>query len=80
MVLNDIRIFDRVQKLSCENIMLQRYHLVFQKSENLKYYLHIDHCARIKSVYANKYNFHRYLDSECVTFIIFAFLVVFSSI
>ena len=28
MVLNTIRIFDRVQKLSCENIMLQSYHLV----------------------------------------------------
>ena len=27
MVLNT-RIFDRVQKLSCENIMLQSYHLV----------------------------------------------------
>ena len=41
MVLNAIRIFDRVQKLSCENIMLQSYHLVLQKSENLKYHLHI---------------------------------------
>ena len=36
MVLNTIRIFDRVQKLSCENIMLQSYHLVLQKCENLK--------------------------------------------
>ena len=82
MVLNTIRIFDRVQKLSCENIMLQSYHLVLQKCENLKYHLKviIGHCARINGVYANKYNFHRYLDSECVTFIIFAFLVVFSSI
>ena len=40
MVLNTIRIFDRVQKLSCENIMLQSYHLVLQKCENLKYHLH----------------------------------------
>ena len=31
MVLNTIRIFDRVQKLSCENIMLQSYHLVLLK-------------------------------------------------
>ena len=44
MVLNAIRIFDMVQKLSCENIMLQRYHLVLQKSENLKYYLHRPLC------------------------------------
>ena len=82
MVLNAIRIFDRVQKLSCENIMLQSYHLVLQKSENLKYHLHrhsLDNCARIIGVYVNKYNFHRYLGSECVTFNIFAFLVVFSS-
>ena len=79
MVLNTIRIFDRVQKLSCENIMLQSYHLVLQKCENLKYHLHRP-CARINGVYTNKYNFHRYLDSECATFIIFAFLVVFSSI
>ena len=44
MVLNAIRIFDRVQKLSCENIMLQSYHLVLQKSENLKYHLHRPLC------------------------------------
>ena len=37
MVLNAIRIFDKVQKLSCENIMLESYHLVLQKSENLIY-------------------------------------------
>ena len=72
MILNAIRIFDRVQKSSCENIILQRYHLLLQKSENLKYHLH-----RTKSVYANKYNFHRYLDSECVTFIICCILDCF---
>ena len=44
MVLNTIRIFDRVQKLSCENIMLQSYHLVLQKCENLKYHLHRPLC------------------------------------
>ena len=59
MVLNTIRIFDRVQKLSCENIMLQSYHLVLQKCENLN--ITLDHCARIIGVYANKYNFHRIL-------------------
>ena len=47
MVLNTIRIFDRVQKLSCENIMLQSYHLVLQKCEKLKIITSIDHCARI---------------------------------
>ena len=44
MVLNTIRIFDRVQKLSCEIIMLQSYHLVLQKCENLKYHLHRPLC------------------------------------
>ena len=28
---------DRVQKLSCENIILQGYHEVFQNNDNLKY-------------------------------------------
>ena len=45
MILNAIRIFDRVQKSSCENIILQRYHLLLQKSENLKYHLHIEQKA-----------------------------------
>ena len=58
--------------------MLQSYHLVLQKWLKISPPC-IDHCLELLA-YANKYNFHRYLDSECVTFIIFAFLVVFSSI
>ena len=56
---------------SVKKIVLQDYHLVLQKSENLKYHP-IDYCTGIIVLGDNNYNFHRYLDSECVSFIIFA--------
>ena len=40
MVISAIRIVDEVQKVSCENVMLQSYDLVLQKSENLKCHFH----------------------------------------
>ena len=55
--------------------MFQLYRLVLQKSENLKYHLH-SACGGIPLVK----QIHQYLDNECKIFIIFAFLVVFSSI
>ena len=70
--------------MGCKNepekkIILQGYHLVLQKSENLKYHP-IDYSTEFFIVVDNNYNFHRYLDNESVSFIIFAFLDVFSSI
>ena len=62
-----------------KKIMLQGYHLVLQMSENIKFHP-IDHCTGVIIVVDNNYNFHRYLDNESVSFIIFAFLDVFSSI
>ena len=58
---------------------LLNYNAVLQKGENRKFHP-IEYCTGIIIVVANNYNVHRYLDSECVPFIIFAFLVVFSSI
>ena len=70
--------------MECKNepvkkIILQGYHLVLQKSENLKDHP-IDYSTGVIIVVDNNYNFHRYLDNESVSFIIFAFLDVFSSI
>ena len=59
--------------------MLQGYHSVLQKSENLKDPL-IDYSTGIIIVVDNNYNSHRYLDNESISFIIYAFLDVFSSI
>ena len=80
MVLNTIRIFDKVQKLSCENIMLQSYHLVLQKCENLKYHLHRPTVLELLAYTPINTIFIDILIVNAVTFIIFAFLVVFSSI
>ena len=55
-----------------KKIILQGYHLVLQKSENLKFHP-IDYDTGIIIVVDNNYKFHRYLGSEWVSFIIFAF-------
>ena len=70
--------------MGCKNepvkkIIFQGYHLVLQKSENLKDHP-IDQSTGVIIIVNNNYNFHRYLDNESVSFIIFAFLDVFSSI
>ena len=36
----------------------------------------IDYCA-VNCGNSNKYSFHRYLDSECVAIIVFAYPIVF---
>ena len=81
MVLNTIRIFDMVQKLSCENIMLQSDHLVLSKMWQLKmsppWTPELDLLAYTP---INAMFIDLYLDSECVTFISFAYLVVLSFI
>merc|ERR1712002_746004 len=66
------------KKWTCEKIILQGYHLVLQKSENLKDHP-IDYITGVIIVIDNNYNFHRYLDNESVYCIVFAFLDVFSS-
>ena len=53
--------------------------IVLQKSENPKYHP-IDYSTGVIIVVDNNYNFHRYLDHESVSFIIFAFWDVFPSI
>ena len=58
--------------------MAEDYNLVLQMSENLRFHP-IDYCTGVIFVVDSNYNFHRYLDSECVPFIIFAFLVVLFS-
>ena len=70
--------------MGCKNepvkkIILQGYHLVLQKSETLKDYP-IDYSTGVIIASDNNYNFHRYLDNDWFSFIIFAFLAVFSSI
>ena len=62
-----------------KKIILQGYHLVLQKSENLKDHP-IDYSTGVIITSDNNYNFHRYLDNDWFSFIIFAFLAVFSSI
>ena len=64
------------KKWTCEKIRLHCYYLVLQKSENLKDHP-IDYSTGVIIVVDNNYNFHRYLDNDCVSFIIFAFLVIF---
>ena len=49
---------------------------MLQKSENLKDHP-IDYSTGVIIVVDNNYNFDRYLDSEYVLFIIFAFFVTF---
>ena len=49
---------------------------MLQKSENLKYHP-IDYSTGVIIVVDNNYNFHKYLDNESVSFIIFAFFDVF---
>ena len=52
----------------------------FNGNEKLKDH-HIDYCSTgVIIVVDNNDNFHRYLGNESVSFIIFAFLDVFSSI
>ena len=70
--------------MGCKNepvkkIRLQFYHLVLQKSENLTDHP-IDYSTGVIITGDNNYNFHRYLDNDWFSFIIFAFLAVFSSI
>ena len=70
--------------MGCNNapvkkIRLQCYYLVLQKSENLKDHP-IDYSTGVIIASDNNYNFHRYLDNDWFSFIIFAFLAVFSSI
>ena len=50
--------------------------LVLQKRENLKYHP-LGYCTLIIILGDNNYNFHKYLDSEYVPFLICVFLVVF---
>ena len=44
--------------------MLWGYHLLLQKSENLKY--HLTDCTGFIILGDSKYNFHRYLDGKRV--------------
>ena len=81
MSVHAIRISNGCKNEPVKKLILQGYHLVLQKSENLTDHP-IDYSTGVIIVVNNtcNYNFHRYLDNESVSFIIFAFLDVFSSI
>ena len=63
-----------------KNIVVEDYHLVLQKSENLKFHP-IDYCTGVTRnliyILGDVLNFYRYHDCARVSFIIFAFLLSF---